>query len=94
MTTEDHGRSKYHRVIKDVDGQGIALVDVYSVLEAFAVTCPARQHAIKKLLCAGIRGKGNAEQDLREVAVAIERAIVLECARDVGVIPTTETKNV
>ena len=26
------------------------VVDVYDVLEAFGVTCPARAHAIKKLL--------------------------------------------
>lgn len=27
------------------------LVDVYAVIDAFNVTCPARAHAIKKLLC-------------------------------------------
>ena len=50
-------------------------IDVYAVLDAFEVTCPARQHAIKKLLCAGIRGKGDELQDLREAADAIRRAI-------------------
>lgn len=52
-------------------------VDVYDVLVAFNVTCPARAHAIKKLLCAGIRGKGNEVQDLKETLQAVERAVQL-----------------
>lgn len=52
-------------------------VDVYAVLIAFNVTCPARQHAIKKLLCSGIRGKGDETQDLKEAKDAIERALQL-----------------
>lgn len=59
----------------------IRIDDVYCVLDAFNVTCPARQHAIKKLLCAGIRGKGNATQDLTEAADAVRRAIELEKQR-------------
>ena len=53
-------------------------VDVYAVLVAFEVTCPARQHAIKKLLCAGLRDKGNVEQDLVEAKDAITRAIEIQ----------------
>jgi hypothetical protein len=52
-------------------------VDVYDVLVAFNVTCPARAHAIKKLLCAGLRGKGDELQDLRESIQAIDRSIQL-----------------
>ena len=52
-------------------------VDVYAVLLAFEVTCPARQHAIKKLLCAGLRGKNDVTNDLKEAKDAIERAIEL-----------------
>lgn len=74
--------SKYLRTIHSVEEMnGTAVVDVYSVLEAFAVACPARQHAIKKLLCAGIRGKGDSIQDLAEARYSIERAIVLEQQR-------------
>ena len=68
---------KYLRKITTKDGR----VDVYDVLEAFSVTCPARQHAVKKLLCAGIRGKGDCSQDLREAQDAVVRAIELESAR-------------
>lgn len=70
--------SKYLRETKcPVDGK----IDVYSVLEAFDVTCPARQHAIKKLLCSGIRGKGDVIQDLREARDAVNRAIQMEQSR-------------
>jgi len=76
--------SKYLRKINDVtDTQGLNTVevDVYEVLEAFNVTCPARQHAIKKILCSGIRGKGDSIQDLTEAGASINRAIELETRR-------------
>ena len=63
--------SKYHKTIKGVT------VDVYDVLVAFNVTCPARQHAIKKLLMAGQRGGKGELQDLNETAAAGQRAIEL-----------------
>jgi len=47
------------------------------VLVAFAVTCPARQHAVKKLLCSGLRGKGDELADLREAIDALHRAVEL-----------------
>lgn len=64
--------SKYTRVCKSVN------IDVYDVLQAFAVTNPATQHAIKKLLCAGLRGHKDKMQDLTEALKSIERAIELE----------------
>lgn len=66
--------NKYHRTIHAVTGPATVTVDVYNVLSAFNVTCPATQHAIKKLLCAGLRGKGDKAQDLREAGEAIKRA--------------------
>lgn len=68
--------SKYDRPTKGVT------IDVYDVLEAFDVRCPARQHAVKKLLCAGIRGKGNATQDLTEAGESVQRAIQMETERE------------
>lgn len=76
----DYGQTKYNRLIKSSVDDRFAVVDVYSVIKAFDVTCPATQHAIKKLLCAGIRGKGDKERDLEEAIVAIRRAITI--ARD------------
>lgn len=71
--------SKYLREMRHLtDGKA----DVYAVLLAFNVTCPARQHAIKKLLCAGIRGKGDCLNDLREARDAIDRAIQIAVADD------------
>lgn len=66
--------SKYLRNIKLTEDKK---TDVYAVLLAFEVTCPARQHAIKKLLCAGLRGKNDVTNDLKEARDAIERAIEL-----------------
>lgn len=80
MHSFNESGSKYLRDIPClVDGK----TDVYAVLDAFNVTCPARQHAIKKLLCSGIRGKGNVLQDLEEAADAIERAIQMEVIKNV-----------
>ena len=67
--------SKYLRRIKGCVGD--CLIDIYGVLKTFEVTCPARQHAIKKLLCAGLRNKASELQDLEEAADAIKRAIEL-----------------
>lgn len=78
----DHGLTKYDRPIK---GAKQGTIDVYAVIETFDVRCPARQHAIKKLLCSGIRGKGNAIQDLKETKVAIDRAIKLQEEREQNV---------
>ncbi len=78
-----HGGSKYVRKIFSVTLQGAWVeVDVYAVLEAFGVTCLARQHAVKKLLCAGLRGKGSQLDDLRGVLDAVWRAIELQEQRE------------
>lgn len=66
--------SKYLRTIQLTADKK---VDVYAVLLAFNVTCPARQHAIKKLLCAGLRGKNDELNDLKEAKDAIHRGIEL-----------------
>lgn len=73
----DYGQTKYNRLIRSSTDIGFCFVDVYSVLKAFNVTCPATQHAIKKLLCDGVRGKGDKERDLEEAIVAIRRAITI-----------------
>jgi len=87
MSTETsirhHSGNKYLRLIRPADGVGSPIwVDIYAVIEAFAVTCPGIQHAAKKLLCAGIRGKGDRLQDLRETIDALRRAIELQAGRE------------
>lgn len=78
---KNHSGNKYLRtIISPIDGQSIK-TDVYGVLEAYNVTCSATAHACKKLLCAGLRGKGDKLQDLKEAIDAIMRAIELEKGR-------------
>jgi hypothetical protein len=70
--------SKYLKQIKESTLHGLAInIDVYDVLKAFSVTCPAIQHAVKKLLCAGQRGGKDRETDLQEACESIFRAIQL-----------------
>ena len=68
--------NKYEREISDRQGNS-AIVDVYDVLKAFEVSCPATQHAVKKLLCSGIRGHKDLSTDLIEAKESIVRAIEL-----------------
>lgn len=50
--------------------------DVYDVLNMFEVTCPMKQHAIKKLLVTGNRlGNKNETQDLEEARWSIDEAV-------------------
>ena len=51
------------------------------MLEAFGVVCPAITHAVKKLLCPGVRGGKDATQDIREAKDAVVRAFEMEEAR-------------
>lgn len=69
--------SKYNRKIRDKNGTEIT-VDVYDVLVAFDVNCPAMQHAIKKMLCSGLRGHKDSTQDKEEAIASIKRSIELE----------------
>ncbi len=74
--------NKYRRTVRSIDGTASVSADVYAVLEAFEVTCPAVQHAAKKLLCAGIRGHKGTLQDLTEARQALDRAIQMATDRD------------
>lgn len=64
--------SKYLREIKP----GVS-VDVYDILVAFGVTCPAMAHAVKKCLACGQRGYKSAELDKQEAIESIKRSIAL-----------------
>jgi hypothetical protein len=71
------GQKYFRPVTGMVDNQ----IDVYAVLDTFSVWCPARQHAVKKLLCAGDRFKNTEIDDLREARDAVDRAIQMALAR-------------
>lgn len=75
-----HSGNKYHRTIRglrSVHGSGLmaVVVDIYCVLTAYPTGHPGLDHAAKKILCAGIRGKGSRVQDLKEARDALTRAI-------------------
>ena len=70
--------TKINKYLKQIRSER---VDVYDILNAFNVTCPAIQHAIKKLLMPGNRGHKTKRQDLEEALDSINRAIDLETAR-------------
>jgi hypothetical protein len=72
--------NKYQRDIP-FDETQILTVDVYDILVAFDVRCPAIQHAIKKLLMPGQRGHKSRRDDLNEAIQSIERAIELDIGK-------------
>lgn len=74
--TEHEGKKYLRKITDPTTGQTIQ-VDVYAVLVAFGVTCPATAHAVKKLLCARQRGKGDLIDDLKGAAAAVNRALEL-----------------
>ena len=72
--------SKYKKKFRSTSGEEFH-ADVYAVLVAFNVTCPARQHAIKKLLMPGQRGSKSEGQDLDEALWSVSRAVDMAYAR-------------
>lgn len=73
--------SKYNREIIGLDGTEVT-VDVYRVLDAFLVTDPAIQHALKKMLCTGLRGHKDYLTDLNDAIESLEKAVELRKQRD------------
>lgn len=70
--------SKYNREIIGLDGT-VTTVDVYRVLDAFQVTDPATQHAIKKMLCTGLRGHKDYLTDINDSIESLKKANELYC---------------
>jgi len=83
--------TKYRRVVGDL---GNKPSDVYDILKAFNVTCPATQHAVKKLLCPGMRGDKNYLRDLREAGQSVARAVQLAERDPENAVPDTQVRDV
>ena len=66
MNKFEHNHYKYSY-------KGIKL-DPYRILSVYGITCPAQQHAIKKLLRAGNSVK-NLKQDIQEVIDTLQRKL-------------------
>lgn len=79
--------NKYNVTISNKHGESI-VVDVYDIIYGCGVTCPALQHATKKLLNAGKRGHKDTMEDLVDIRDSAERAIELERVRS-GIVKTT-----
>jgi hypothetical protein len=68
--------NKYHREIIGLDGTK-TIIDVYRVLDAFKTGCSATDHAIKKILCAGLRGHKDKLTDYDNAIESLEQAKAL-----------------
>jgi len=68
---------KYERLIIGKRKSGNCVIDVYRVIDAYGIQCPAIAHALKKLLCTGTRGHKDYAQDLVEAIKSIEEALAL-----------------
>lgn len=73
-------RPTYNRDIVGLDGTKTT-VDVYRVLDAFKTESAAIDHAVKKLLCAGIRHQKGRKQDLEEAIKSIQAELLLMSQR-------------
>lgn len=67
--SKDRKHNHYFKSVAD-----LAYVDVYRVLALFNVTDPCLQHAVKKLLVAGVRGGGkDISRDIQEAIDTLTR---------------------
>lgn len=65
MSTQQSAEGRKHsHYFKDVSH--LEQIDVYRILELYRVTDQAVGHALKKLLCSGIRGIKDQEKDIQE----------------------------
>lgn len=69
-----YNQAKENKYLRECKG---VKIDVYDVIKAFEVTCPALQHLIKKALCTGLRGHKTREQDLQDILDSAKRAVEL-----------------
>jgi len=71
---------KYNKTVTKGHGYKMIL-DVYDVLDAFEVKCPALQHLAKKALNAGSRGHKDTLTDIDDIIASALRAKELEIQR-------------
>lgn len=75
----------YSHYKKDVSH--LKIIDVYRILKLFNVTDPCEQHAVIKILCAGVRGDKSREEDIREAIDLLNRSLQMiaeDCNKHVG----------
>ncbi len=57
-------------------------LDVYRVISIFGVSDPCIQHALKKMLCSGVRGHKDQSKDIQDVIDTLERWKQMRCEDD------------
>jgi hypothetical protein len=62
-----------YRLILTERHQKLGFIDIYDILELTGVADKELDHAAKKILCSGRRGKGDKRQDVTEAIVALQR---------------------
>lgn len=55
------------------DVRHLETLDVYRVIDLFGPMHPAQEHALKKIMCAGIRGAKDADKDIQEAIDSLVR---------------------
>jgi len=55
------------------DVRHLEMIDVYRVVELFDVPAGPIDHAVKKLLCAGLRGHKDLSQDIQDAIDSLQR---------------------
>ena len=63
--------SKHSHYFKDVSH--LTHIDIYRIIDLYAITDPCLQHAFKKIACAGQRGAKDAAKDVQEVIDSLTR---------------------
>ena len=72
-TIKGHSGNKYVRKVRScITRKEIGEIDVYAVEDAYGPMPMSRSHALKKILCAGLRSKGDAKQDIKEAIDALK----------------------
>lgn len=74
----EHYRFTYSRRLtpKEIDNGIVELkLDPYRIIKVYKISDPAIQHALKKLLCPGTRGKKSLIEDIEEVICSLQRLV-------------------
>lgn len=64
---------KHSHYYKDVSD--LKIIDFYRICKLYQVNDPCYQHALKKLLCVGIRGHKDTREDIQNIIDTMQRKL-------------------
>lgn len=71
MQLSDNKNSHYYKDVSHLES-----IDFYRICKLYEITDPCAQHALKKLLCLGVRSGGKTyEQDVKDVRDSLNRML-------------------